>query len=263
MSRFPILFGVLRERRRGLGVWGLALFAVSCMYIAFWPAMGGDEMQQLVDTLPEALTVAMGYDRIGTAGGYITSTVYGLIGPALMLVFAITTGARLIAGHEEDGTLELELTSPTARGRIYFERMGVLWVSVVLLSASVMAATLLLVLALSMEVPASYVLAGTVGLAGLVLGLGTVSLAVGASTGRRSLALGVASGLAVAAFMFDAIGPVVGQDWMAAVSPFSWYLSNEPLTFGFDWFGLARLAVVPIVAGAAGYFGFAKRDLMV
>ncbi len=263
MNRFPILFGVLRDRRKSLAIWAVALFAVSAMYIGFWPMMDGEEMQAMIDSLPEALVVGMGYDRIGTPGGYITSTVYGLVGPALMLVFSNAMGARLVAGHEEDGTLELELTSPTERGRIYLERMAAMWVCIVALSGVVMAASLVLIVIFSMGVPVVNVLAGTVGFAVFLMGMGTLSLAVGATTGRRSIALGVASALAVAAFMFDAIGPVVGQDWMSAVSPFSWYLGNDPLDNGFDWFGIARLAVVPAVAAAAGYVGFAKRDLMV
>ena len=48
MNRFPILFGVLRDRRKSLAIWAVALFAVSAMYIAFWPMMDGEEMQAMV-----------------------------------------------------------------------------------------------------------------------------------------------------------------------------------------------------------------------
>ena len=47
----------------------------------------------------------------GDGCGLVTSTVYALIVPVLMLVFAISTGSRLIAGDEESGDLELEATS--------------------------------------------------------------------------------------------------------------------------------------------------------
>jgi ABC-2 type transport system permease protein len=110
----PVLRGVLDNQRRTLVLWGIAVAAICAMYAAFYPAMGGgEEMEALLAAMPQALVEAMGYDQIGTAPGYLTSTVYGLLAPILLLVFAIGTGARLIAGQEEDGTLELELASPT------------------------------------------------------------------------------------------------------------------------------------------------------
>jgi ABC-2 type transport system permease protein len=75
--------------------------------------------------------------------------------------------------------------------------------------------------------------------------------------------LGTASGLAVLAYVFNAIGPTVDQEWMASVSPFGWYLGGRPLFDGFDVAGLLQLAAIPVVAGAAGLWRFTRRDLMV
>ena len=259
----PVLTGVLRGQRRSLALWSLALAAVSTIYIGFWPLMGEDTMQQAIAGMPEDMIVAMGYDRIGTPAGYMTSTVYGLLGPILLLVFTIANGARLIAGDEENGTLELELTSPVARRRVFAERLLALWLDALLLVAVVALVSVILVNALDMDVAFTGILAGATGLYLLVAGMGTVALAIGAITGRRAIALGVAAALAVAAFIFDAIGPVADADWMTAISPFSWYLENEPLATGFDVRGLLLLAIIPVVFGTAGLFGFDRRDLMV
>ena len=258
----PVTTGVLRGQRRSLLIWSVALSAVSAMYIAFWPAMDTGDIQSLVDSLPEGLRTAMGYDAIGTAAGYLTSTVYGLLGPALLLVFAIGSGARLLAGLEEDGTLELELVSPVSRRRVYLERLAALAVDVTVLVLALTAVTLLLVAALDMEVGATNVLAGSTGLLLLVLAHGAVAFAVGAATGRRPQALGAAAGLAVLGFVLDAIGPTVGWGWMSTVSPFSWLLVPEPLAQGFD-LGFVRLALLAVVAAGAGLVAFDRRDLMV
>ena len=114
-----------------------------------------------------------------------------------------------------------------------------------------------------LDVEVANVLAGSTGLLMLVLGFGTIGFAVGAATGRRAIGLGVAAGLAVLAFMFDAIGPTIDAAWMSAVSPFSWFLEDSPLLTGFDMQGLALLAVVPIVAAIGALLGFTRRDLMV
>lgn len=259
----PVLSGVLRTQRRSLVLWSLALAAVCGMYISIYPAMGGVDMAALVQDLPEGMVNAFGYDRIGTAAGYVTSTVYSIMGPVLLLVFAIATGARLIAGQEEEGTLELELTAPVSRRRLLAERLVALWLDIVILVGVLTAVTLLLVMALELDVGVANVLAGSTGLLLLAIGFGTVGLAVGAITGRRAIGLGVAAGLAVVAFMFDAIGPTIDAGWMTAVSPFSWYLEGDPLLDGFDVQGLLLLAAVPIVAAAAALVAFERRDLMV
>lgn len=258
----PVTTGVLRDQRRSLAVWSLALAAVSAMYIAFWPAMDTGDIQALVDSMPEGLRTAMGYDAIGTPAGYLTSTVYGLLAPALLLVFAIGTGARLLAGLEEDGTLELELVSPVSRRRVYLERLGALGADVVVLVLVLTTVTLVLVSALDMEVGAVNVLAGSTGLLLLVLAHGAIAFGVGAATGRRTQALGVAAGVAVLGFVLDAIGPTVGWDWMTSVSPFSWLLVPDPLAEGFD-LGFVRLALLAVVAGGTGLLAFERRDLMV
>ncbi len=260
-SPLPIFTDVLAGQLRSFVLWGLALGGVAAMYTSFWPLMDTAEMAGLLDSMPEALIQAMGYDRIGTPGGYITSTVYGLVGPALLLVYAISKGARLIAGEEEDGTLELELTAPVSRLRVYFERLAALWVLLLGLTTILGLSTYTLVLILKMAVPATNVLAGTLGLLLFLLGMGTSAFAVGATFGRRALALGLGSALAVAAFMLNAIGPVVDLAWMSAISPFSWYLGENPLDNGFDVFGLLRLAIIPPVAAAAGWVRFLRRDL--
>lgn len=258
----PVASGIWRDQRRALVLWGVALAAVSAMYIAFWPSMRGGDIQSLVDAMPEGLVTAMGYDRIGTAAGYLTSTVYGLLAPALLLVFGIGTGARLLAGQEEDGTLELEVTAPVSRRRVYGERLVALVVDVVVLVASVTVVTLALVAALDMAVSTANLLAGSSALLLLVLAHAAIAFAVGAATGRRALALGTAAGVAVVGFMLDAIGPAVEIPWMTAVSPFAWMLGPDPLANGFD-LGVLRLAVLAVVAVVAGLAAFDRRDLMV
>jgi ABC-2 type transport system permease protein len=257
-----VLGGVMSDQRRSLALWSLALAAIATMYIGIYPAMGVEDMSAMVENLPEAMVNAFGYDEIATPAGYITSTVYGLLGPILLSVFAIATGTRLVAGQEEDGTLELELTAPVGRARVLLERLGALWLNVAVLVGVLMVVTIALVIVLDLDVVIGNVVAGSVGMLLLLLGVGTVGLAVGAITGRRAIGLGVAAAFGVGAFMLDAIGPTVDADWMTAVSPFSLHLEERPLFTGFDWSGLAKLAAVPVVAAVAGVVGFARRDLM-
>lgn len=255
--------GVVRGQRRSLLLWSLALAAVTTLYLGLYPSFETADLSVFTETLPEELNEAFGYDQIGSPAGYLTSTVYGLLGPVLLLVFGISNGARLIAGQEEDGTLELELTAPVERLRVYAERLAALWFDLVLLVAVVTIVVLTLVVTLDIDVSVTGVLAGSTGLLLLVVGFSTVAYAAGAVTGRRSVALGVAAGLAVLAFILDALAPSLNAEWMTAVSPFSWFLEPEPVAEGFDWGRLALLAAVPAVAAVLGAVMIDRRDLMV
>lgn len=262
-TELPIMGWLLRGHRRALLLWAIALGVVSAIYVSFYPAMGsGEDLEALLEGMPEGLVTALGYDQVGTAAGYLESTVFGLLGPALLLVFAIGAGARLIAGEEEAGTLELELTAPVSRRRAATERFAALTAELVLLAVAVFVVTLVLVGALDMEIGANELAATTVGLLLLVLGMAAIAFAVGAATGRRALALASGAGVAVLSYVANAIAPLLDDGrWLEVVSPFSWYLGSEPLVTGWHAGRLAALAAITVVAVMVSLVTLDRRDL--
>lgn len=258
-----VLAGVLRTQRRSLLLWAVAIAAVSAMYSAFYPAIGQVKFEAMMESMPPELITAMGFESMSTAAGYVSATVYALLGAVLVLVCSISLGARLVAGHEEDGLLELELSAPVARRRVYLERLLALWVTVLVLVLAVTAILLLMSASFDLELSVGNLLAASGGL--LVFGgaFGTLAFAVGAVTGRRGVALGAASALAVLAYLFGYIGPLVEADWMEAVSPYHWYVGTEPLINGADWPGFGLLVVLALVPAVVGLLSFDRRDVMV
>jgi ABC-2 type transport system permease protein len=258
----PVLTGVLKEQRRSLIVWGAALFVVAAFYISFYPSIGSTPaMQEMIDNMPAGVAEALGYDQIASAAGYIGATVYGLLGPILLLVFGISAGARLIAGEEEAGSLELELAHPVDRKRLVVQRWLAVAIDLVLLVIPVAVASILLILALDLDVELVNLVAMTAGLLLFALAFASVAFAIGAATGRRAAALGGTAALAVMAYLAHAIGPQLGGgEWMDKVSPFGWYLANDPLINGWDLEGLALLAAVALIAVPIALVAFSNRD---
>lgn len=229
--------GVLHDQRRSLLAWAVAIAGVSAMYTAFYPTIGAGPMEDMLDSMPAELTSAMGFDAIASASGYVTSTVYSLVGIVLLLVHGIAQGAKVIAGQEESGLLELELTSPVARTRIYAERLVALWVGLLALVAALSLTIMVLTATLPLDISNTNIVS-TGALMWLTGGLfSTLALATGAATGRRSIGLGVSAGAAVAMYVSNALGPLAGLAWMTSISPFDWYLGADPLTAGIDWVG--------------------------
>lgn len=252
----------LVRRRRALLGWAVALAAVAGIYVPFYPVMGGGELQSLVDALPPELISALGYDRIGTPAGYLTSTVFGLLAPSLLLVFGIGLGARTIAGEEEEGGLELAASAPVRRDVLLAGRIIAMHTQVFLLAVTTTVVTALLVRVVGMDVTLSGIVAAGLGLNLLVNAFATIALAVGAVTGRRAIAMAVGASIAVSSYIAHALSGVVERgDLLERLSPFSWYLAGDPVAQGVPIVGYVLLGTLTFVAWAAALTRFPRRDL--
>jgi ABC-2 type transport system permease protein len=66
---------------------------------------------------PETLLSAFGMDRgmdITMGSGYLSAYLFGMMVPLLLILLAISYGARLIAGEEDRGTLDLLASLPVS-----------------------------------------------------------------------------------------------------------------------------------------------------
>ena len=252
----------LARQRRTVAAWAVALAAVAGIYVPFYPVMGGGELQAMVDTFPPELISALGYDRIGTPEGYLTSTVFGLLGPALMLVFGVGLGARTIAGEEEAGGLELAASAPVRRDALLAGRVIAMHTQVALLAFVTFSVTALLSRVVGIDVALSGIASAALGLNLLVIAFATLTLAAGAASGRRGIAVAVGAGTAVAAFIADALSGIVERgDILERLSPFSWYIAGDPVAQGIDIAGYALLGALTFAAWGVAHLLFARRDL--
>lgn len=252
----------LRQRRRTLAGWAFALVVVASIYIPFYGLIGGPELQSMVDAMPAELATALGYDRIGSAAGYLSSTVFGLLGPALLLIMGIGNGARTIAGEEESGGLELAASAPVRRDLLLAGRIIAVHTQVFVLVLVTFAVSALLVTITGMDVSLTGLASAALGLNLLVIAFATIALAAGAVTGRRGIAVAVGSGLALAAFVADALSGMLDDGRiLELLSPFSWYLGNDPLTNGVPIVGYALLGSLTFVAWGVALLRFPRRDL--
>ena len=252
----------LGRQRRALIGWSIALAAVAALYIPFYPAMGGADLQALIDTMPPDLVRALGYQEIGSPTGYLNSTIFGLLAPALLLVFAIGTAARTIAGDEEGGLLELAAAGPVDRGDLLAGRIVALHTQVALLSTVVLASTLVLSAVVGLEVRALGVIVASVALNLFIIAIGTVALAAGAVSGRRSVGVAAGAVLAAGAYIADTLAGFLRRgDLLERISPFAWYLDGDPIVSARLTAGHAGLIVIAFAAWTVAYVGLRRRDL--
>ncbi len=253
-----------RDQRRSLIAWGVGVGAVVAMYAAFYPSIKGSaaDLQAYMDNLPDAIRNIVAAEDYTSPVGYLESEFFNTMGLLVVLIFAIGAGARAIAGEEEGGTLDLLLSAPVRRGQVLATKAAAIATSIVSLAA--LAAVTIVVTGppFDLSVPLADLLAACAMLALVGLSFGGVALAVGAATGRRTMANAVAGGLAVLTFIVNAVGPTV--DWLRPLrplSPFRWYQDPGVLTGGLHVMNVLVLSGIAIVTYAIAHLAFERRDL--
>ncbi|MEV0292623.1 ABC transporter permease subunit [Nocardia sp. NPDC050710] len=251
----------LKEQRRGLIGWSIGLVIVPMMYLPSYQSL--KEQGTLDNIKDNKLYDAMGMGDFASATGYLQSMVFSLMGSLLLLVFAITFAARS-ATQEDNGTLDLLLAQPISRTGLLRQRFAALAVQTGIVTTVFTFAVIAGADAGRMGIPTGNIVAGCVGLGLLTLVVGTVTLLMGAITGKRALTLGLASLVALSAYLANNLGGMFdGADWLRKLSPFSYAIGNSPLVNGWSAVDLAVLAALIAVGLTAALIAFDRRDLAV
>lgn len=252
----------LRDQRWSLLGWSIGVALLVLVEAAVWPTVRDmPNFDELLKGYPKAMKELFDLDAMSTATGFMNAELFTLILPMMFIIFAVSRGARLVAGEEESGTLDVILVTPVSTTALVLQKAAALAASVaalgVVLFVSTMAASPVFDMHLSVAAVAAGALAETL----LGIEFGFVALAVGAVTGRRAIALAVGGSLAVAAYVIYALGQIVDsfEAWQP-LSPFHQAVSAGPMGGGvpasFSWLVLVALVVM---ACAVPVFG--RRDI--
>lgn len=252
----------LWDQRRALLGWSIGFVAVAMMYAGFFQFAATPEYQELIESMPAGLVEGFGWDDISSPAGYLGSTVYGLLGSALIAVMTIGMGAKAIAGSEEDGSLEVLITMPVTRTKVVIDRTVALLLAALGGGVAVFIGVLAVREPADIDISIGLLAAASLGLALLGLLFGAFTIMVGAFVGKRGLVIGVGAAFAVLGFLVNALAPQVEQiAWLENLSPFHWYDATGTLGDGLDW-GLSLLMVaVAVTFVAIAVLAFNRRDV--
>jgi ABC-2 type transport system permease protein len=250
-----------RDDRRATIGWAVGLTAFTTVYIAFYPQFR-DIAELKENALPTEVTDFLGVQDMTSAEGYLEATIYSLIGPLLLIMAAITLAARTIPRPEEDGGMELLLTTPVSRRAFATQRLLSFAATITALAAVPWLFVTLLAPGIELDIPASRIAAISVALIALVWCFGGIAFLVGAVTGRRGMVLAVAGGIAVAGYLLRAIARIAeGADWVKWLSPFHYFSGADPLRTGWHLDHIGVLVAVAVVTAVAGVIAFDRRDV--
>lgn len=259
-----VLNRTLSERRRALAGWSLGLVGIVAMQLAVYPsvAKSAENWQTMLEAWPKPLRDAFGLDAYTTGNGFLNAELISMMFPLVFTAVALGFASSATAGEEERGTADVLLALPIRRATVLTAKVTAMALGVLMVAAAGAIGVLVGAPMADLDVSSAGFVAATFMTAMLGLLFGSVGVLVGALTGRRGAALGVGLGLAIGAFLVDALAPMA--DWLEPwqkVSPFYWALHVDALSDGLD-VGMAAALVCAVVAllGAA-LMAFQRRDI--
>jgi len=250
----------LADRSKGTLVAIVLVVFYGGIAIVMYNALG-DTMTSLFDAMPPAMKAMYGVND-GTPVGMAVGAVYAIIAPAVILVSTIGGGTNAAVGEESKGTLDLLLGNPLSRGSVAMSKAAVVYIGGFALALATWGGVAASIALVGDNAGSLDLFAVTVMLFGFSLLMGSFAMAVAAWTGKPSLAVGVAAGIAVGSWLVTTVLAV--NESFATIAKFTpWYLydGNDPIANG-----IAPWSLLIALAGTALFtfltpIGLSRRDL--
>ena len=199
---------------------------------------------------------------VNTLTGFLHIGLFSMILPALLVVLMAGMGSGFTAGEESKGTIDVLLSYPISRRRLVLEKALAVFIAGVVAVAATWISGVAGAALSSSPLAADNLAAACLMLLLLSLVYGSLALAISAATGNRGAAIGVAVGLLVVTYLIDGLATIIdGLNTIRWVSPFKYYMGNDPLRNGVNLGDVAVLAGLTVVFLAVSLVAFDRRDL--
>jgi ABC-2 type transport system permease protein len=263
MTIFIYTLGRLRGAVLG---WGIGLAVLGGYLLRFYDTLAdqGDEFTRLIAQYPRELMAFFGdMTQLFTPAGYLHTEFFSYI-PLILGIFIISMGSGLLAGDEEKGTLDLVLSYPISRTRLFLGRVGayvsaiagilfIIWVSFII----AIEGTLL------EEIPAGEMALPLLSLAGLLVFFGALGLLLSLFLPSQRASTMVASLLLFSSFFLTGMASIDSDlESIEIYSPFHYYQGGNALNgMNWSWFGI--LIGLAVLMGILAWWRFERRDIRV
>jgi ABC-2 type transport system permease protein len=249
----------LRLRLPATAYAGIGLIAVMIVVGALFPAVG-HTIGKL--NVPTSVSNLLGGADYGTITGWFRSEIAVIYAPLVIGALAITGAVATTAGEEEDRILALVLAHPIRRSRLVAAKAAAIAGVVAAIAFATWTGLIVGVAIGGGGITIAHITALAVQLAFFGFATGAVAIALGAATGRKSLATGVAAAVGILGWLINSLAPLVGGiNWLKYLAPYYYYAGHDPLARGVDIPGLIVLGALALLLTAIAMVGLERRDL--
>ncbi|RJO61930.1 hypothetical protein C4544_01470 [candidate division WS5 bacterium] len=125
---FSVMMRTLKNRRLSLAVYSLSSVLFMWMYIALFPSFSKNQadFEKFIDSYPEEIFKGLGIEKadftLTKIESFLATEHFSFIWPIMLIILAISFGSAQIAGEVEKGTIEILLSQPISRLKIFFSK---------------------------------------------------------------------------------------------------------------------------------------------
>ena len=255
----------LFDRRFFIVGWTLGLAALAALMTSFYPAMHQDgAIDSLVKNMPEAFKGLIGnLADLNQFNTYLASQLFDIRLPLIAGIMAIILGLGLSVADEEKGELRTMLSLPISRTKLLLHK----WLAMIAALGCTLAGlvfgiyiVLPFIDGASIELDEVVRLVGMTGL--MMAAFGTIPVAIGMSTGKRSVAMAVSVIVIIGSFIISTFGKAV--EWLADYEKLSllhYFPAVDIVKEGIDVIDVVVLGGITTVLLIAAFLLFRRRDI--
>ncbi len=241
--------------------WFVGMTALVVFTMVFYPSLS-KSFSQALQSVPDSLKAFIGSsENYTTIAGYADLQIFFQFS-YIVLIFGVILFTGVLAGEETEGTLQTLLAQPVKRSRIYIEKLLASCVLLLGVCLSLAFGVVIGLLLIHESLGATRLLISVLDEFMIVLVFSALGYTIGAATGKRAIAGGIAGILAFTSLLISSLAESVKVlKPVDKFSPFHYFDKPGILLHGVRWSDMGILFVISVAILIIGYFLFLKRDI--
>lgn len=269
---WTIIWRTIKDRKISLITYIIVSILIVVMYVAIFPIFQeqSKSFTEILKAYPESLWKALGsssssLQMMSDIQAFLSLEAYGMFWVVVLCFMFIGIAGGALAAEIEKGTMEILLSLPIARLKLFFSKylMGVLAL-IVFVIVSVFSAIPIAAAFGIPTIPQNYL---TMALAGFMLGLAIFSIAMmfSAIFSEKSKVFFMTGGLIILMYLANVVSALITQlENLKYFSFFHYYNAADALVHNnIDLWAYPVFLGTIIVCTAIGAYVFEKRDIAV
>ena len=219
-----IKYDFMRESRNLL-FWSLGIVSITLLLCLFYPTIKaqGVLMDEYMAAFPQEMIAFLGDlgGGLSSASGYLSLELFGIMAPAIFVVYGCRLAVGSIAGEEYSRTIELMLSLPIKREIFVFARFIGIAMNLLLLTLGFVVTLIISAALFDMDISPFILFQNGLNVWMLALSLSALTFFVGSAWGTRGVAYAVGFG---AFFVGNLISSLAGfVEWLGRVKYLSFF----------------------------------------
>jgi ABC-2 type transport system permease protein len=221
------------------------------------------QLEQSFEGIPDAaLQLLGGSTDFFSPVGYVNSQIFFIMLPLLLGILSISLGSKILAGEEQDKTIESLLARPVSRSRFLAAKAiaGIKILALVTLTCWL--AILGLAALVDLEVSARLLSQATFVCFLMVLSFGAIAYLLSATGRAKSASIGIATLMAFGGYIIGSLsGTVTWLQTPSKLFPFHYYQSEAILRETYNWANIWYFIILITLCAIGSWIAFRRRDL--